>query len=1052
MIEFSAPTGLLSDKLALRKKIFANGVSAAALSAALLAASTGATAQDTVEIADERTEPVRTSEIIGPGEGTLVIAEGGSITSSLTPLIIDGPHRLEIIGLLSNTASADAIGVLVDTSDLTLLSDIEFTGDIQMLGADPENVTIADQSNLTGIRFEGAGGFNGVIGLRSSSRISIAGLDSTGVSIATDVTGGIALNGQIDVQGSGGRVAELLGDLSGNFTANGTLLARSTDGQILFVDGDISGRMTLGGVFESGSVAPLVDDTLVNSRDAVVLNGNIGGGILFEGAGQNNTVTDEDGNVTPTDGQIIANGGGSAVVIENTRPADGTLTIGQLSEGLGYSIINRNFIGSQSTDVGLDVTAVRIGGGIGGAVDVESGILLDTGSIVSSAVDGQSVGIRFGAGASVSRFDLAGTGAGVTASTSIVVQTIDGESVSGPGGDAIAVLIEEGATLASINNAGDLGALAAGAETRATAILDLSGSLLEVINSGDIQALSASESTLSPIAIDVRANTAGFRLENTGDIVGDLYFGSGSDTLEIDGGNINGNVDFGTGDDNLILSNGASILGGVDFSESLSITSLGSVVGLQNGTELRATNITIGSDSVLIAQVDPVAGTSGRLLISEQLSFAADTSISVDLLSFSVAEQEFIIADANTILGADVSEFSLREDRFLYNTSFSTRDLDGREQLVLSLTPRTSEELGLSRQFGQVYENIQQGLEPSELVEVALANLSSAEEVEQALADIAPDFTNRLFEATMSNQRILNRNFSERLDDFLGGTKNPGGTWAVEHGAIGEIDSENAIFSSNYTNFGLSVGYTGRFSEGLAAGVGIGFSLFGAETDSGFGTDISVFAPFVTTYVLANYGFLYGGISGTATYLDVERDRRLDFVDGAPLIESSSDGLALSATAELGLDIDIGSLNIKPYGQLTAYNLSENGYRELGGSGAQEIGDRDLNFVEGTGGISLSYDFVLEKTRYSERILRPEIYGGMSRFVSGERRTSFDARFLESDQSLRIDGDLINANTEFAGAAISLFGQGSTARIRYQYEDRGMMTTHSATLNFKLVF
>ena len=118
---------------------------------------------------------------------------------------------------------------------------------------------------------------------------------------------------------------------------------------------------------------------------------------------------------------------------------------------------------------GVNATGIAIGGTPGHAVTVAGGMGV-SGTVTASAVEGNAVGIRLGAGASVPVVNISGSvgaSGGGTATTGVQ-----------------AILVETGANVATIKNSGSILAVRAGTEGTATAILDQSGTLDLVENSG----------------------------------------------------------------------------------------------------------------------------------------------------------------------------------------------------------------------------------------------------------------------------------------------------------------------------------------------------------------------------------------------------------------------------------------------------------------------------------------------------------------------------------------------------------------------------------------
>ena len=121
-------------------------------------------------------------------------------------------------------------------------------------------------------------------------------------------------------------------------------------------------------------------------------------------------------------------------------------------------------------------------------------------------------------------------------------------------------MIDGGATVNSITNSGNLLITRSGSVGTAAAIVDKSGTVGLVQNSGSISIANASALGNAATAIDlcechgccVRQVAAAGKPAPS--ITGNILFGSGNDTLDIQSGNIIGNVDFGGGSNTLTLT------------------------------------------------------------------------------------------------------------------------------------------------------------------------------------------------------------------------------------------------------------------------------------------------------------------------------------------------------------------------------------------------------------------------------------------------------------------------------------------------------------------
>ncbi len=145
-----------------------------------------------------------------------------------------------------------------------------------------------------------------------------------------------------------------------------------------------------------------------------------------------------------------------------------------------------------------------------------------------------------------------------------ITATMGGSSALG--GTATAIRIDSSANLdiplgtgVSIINSGTISAQAATSDATVTtlqafAIVDLSGKVNSIVNSGIISAAvtggNTSSASVFAQAVNVASNiTGGVNFQNTGAVIGDVYFGIGNDTLNVQGvpnvaASVIGNITF----------------------------------------------------------------------------------------------------------------------------------------------------------------------------------------------------------------------------------------------------------------------------------------------------------------------------------------------------------------------------------------------------------------------------------------------------------------------------------------------------------------------------
>jgi hypothetical protein len=349
---------------------------------------------------------------------------------------------------------------------------------------------------------------------------------------------------------------------------------------------DSSGALINGGnVTMSGTMIRKVTGVNLESGSAMIIGGSVDGGVVNGGPGTSSSIASA---------TLLANGivGAPTVLIDPYQSVTSTqatprgpVVIGRVgpdADGVdgnattGYSFINRGSIQATPTDAQVSSMAFAIRGSSSTNYTELTGGLLNTGTIsamsatneaqivsnVSTGLDQHvsATALDIGGFATVPRIDVKSEQ--VDSSTYTPAKIVG--QVSGVGqGTAYGIFIENGAAVDTINISRNASVLA-GVSTTTTsptaamaptgvpftliseAIVDNSGSLANIVNAGVIQ---ASNTALTPganasvvniqRAIDLQnANRSGVQIQNSGMILGDVYFSSAGDNDVLNVGNI----------------------------------------------------------------------------------------------------------------------------------------------------------------------------------------------------------------------------------------------------------------------------------------------------------------------------------------------------------------------------------------------------------------------------------------------------------------------------------------------------------------------------------
>ena len=228
------------------------------------------------EISNERTSPVRTST-----SGDVVITSSGRVTltgQTGPAVVVDSDNSVETAGGSGITIAdqSNATGILLEggrTGELIHRGNLTL-GDSEFRNTVPVNEAIldlTDESGKTGIQISTAGGapFNGNVTIAGGSTLTVIGNDSYGIRAQGGLNGNLALDGSLSVGGRdsfGGQIVTI------KCFEDNSLVKEQVEldgkGKVLVVDGQGSRRRALCG----GNIAALAQE---HGWEGLVYNGCI---------------------------------------------------------------------------------------------------------------------------------------------------------------------------------------------------------------------------------------------------------------------------------------------------------------------------------------------------------------------------------------------------------------------------------------------------------------------------------------------------------------------------------------------------------------------------------------------------------------------------------------------------------------------------------------------------------------------------------------------------------------------------------------------------------
>ena len=974
------------------------------------------------------TNPVTT----GTANDDIRISSTGSVKPTAGAAVtINSNDSVKNEGTIGIQGANGATGILAGTN---LAGHITNTGTIRI----DENYTPTDSdddgdddgpfaqgSARFGIRVASGGTFTGNI--VNSGTITVEGNESAGIAADSALAGSITqTTGAISVLGNNS-VGIRAENVSGNVKlTNGSVAVQGQNAVGVALNGDIGGALIIQNSVKStgyryttapANTSKLDADDLLQGGGAVVVAGDVAGGILFDARPADNSTTDadedDDGIPDAQEGtaEIVSYGSAAAVRIGSSEE---DLTIGPVASSAdGHGIVAKGTIGGAGVYKGVSATGMSIGG-TGHAVTVSGGMTA-AGTIAARSNEANATALRIGAGASVPLIDVTGTiraeGAG-TSSTS-----------------AKAILIEAGGNVATIRNSGTISATRTGSEGSAAAIVDKSGSVTLLENKGTIGISDAAALGEKAVAFDFSANTGGVTVRQLAAasgkpapvISGTMLFGSGSDTLDLADGTVSGAARFGAGNNRLALSGDAAVagpvffgggadtvqlagtstlIGNIDFGGGSDILTLGgtsmyrgtlagsgglavtvgagSTLDVTNTGQVNLASLTTGTGSTIGVSVGAGTGAVTLYNVAGEANFGADTTIDVNLLTLGGVAGTYKIVQAGTLTGAGNLSSSADELPFLYGSSLTT-STPGEVSLVIRL--KTAEELGLNGSEADILGAVIGAADKDAPVAAVFLGIADQVMLRNSLQQMLPEHAGGAFETATKGSRLTAGILAEQGAGRIGSGK--WGAWAQQV-AWGTSKSIGSTSSYDLSGWGAAAGVERQFGPAAALGVSLAY-LTGKD---GWGNNELMSSQYEGgVYWRGDFGPLHGFARATAGAIDFDGERTFSgTVDGATIsrtAEGEWNGRLYSAVAGVSYLARMGRFSLRPSAVLEHYKLSEKGYTETGGGEAFDLTVRKRSSDETAATAMLGLGYDLLSLQADQPWMRVELEGGRREILSG---------------------------------------------------------------------
>ncbi|MCW1383126.1 autotransporter outer membrane beta-barrel domain-containing protein [Novosphingobium sp. KCTC 2891] len=950
-------------------------------------------------LADTTISTSTTAPLATSSAGNVTVASGGTVAVTTgNAVTVDAGKTVTVNsgGAITAGTGNGAMGIFVAPVATTITNDGTITVTETFTAADADSNGIADgpvasASDRYGIHVASGGTMTGSIG--NTGTIAVDGLNSAGIAVDSALTGDLTTTGTIKVKGDNS-VGIRTGAVAGSVNAGGSVSVIGQGAQALVVSGDVGGKVKINGALtqaasytaDDGTTQVLSRSALHSGKAAVQIGGNVAGGVVLY-APVDSSATDQ------STGSIIAFGNSPALLIggaADTTIGGGTTKLGTYSLGIDGSVSATSYYSS------TDAYGVVIGGQ-GGNVTLTNGIGV-SGSITATTIDSSATALLINAGSSVTTLSNDGT-----------IKAV----ISSPGIGGSYAIKDMSGTLATISNTGTI-AVSGSSEDKLAAI-DVSANTTGVTIKQSLNATNAALQATAKAASGYNPDTATVYTS----ITGDIYTGSGNDTLDVGSGKITGNTYLAAGDDTVKLADDAKYIGKIDFGTGTAAMTmagnsrftgtmalngqlgtltladsarwLGTVTGgsqltvnVNSGTfGANATGTTavhalnIGAGGTLAVYVDGATGTSSKL-VADTASFASGAKISATVSSLAEAEGTYTVLSAGTLTGTgNIGDTALNMP-VLYNGTVSAEGND----LLLTISRKTADQLGLNAAQASAYGAILANAVNYASLQTSLLQVADVATLQSQFSQLLPVFNGGTFDLVTRGSRLAARHVADDSSIFtisdVGGWLEP-----IYFRGTEKADATGAGFKTD--GYGLSFGMERRTGIG---NIGASFLYFSgnaktgdAQTVKGNSYELGAFWRLAKgpLYAYARAGVGKTSFTSTRTFAGTADSTAFTYTAAG-----SWKGWTVSGTGGLSYKVDVGGgFSLKPKAVLDYYRLHENGYTETGDAAlALAVGSRNSSALNGT--TTLVAAWSAGQGSYEGRPFTVELEAGRRNRLSGE--------------------------------------------------------------------
>jgi len=653
---------------------------------------------------------------------------------------------------------------------------------------------------------------------------------------------------------------------------------------------------------------------------------------------------------------------------------------------------------------------------------------------------------------------------------------IGASTVGTAGGVATALLIHEGGNVSSLTNNGFIQASALSSNLTisnlsAIGIQDLSGTLGEIYNTRSITAAASVLNDNSQIvtALDLKYRTGPETIYvlNHGVVAGAIKLGAGDNTIIIEGG---GTTAAGPYYATVASDISSAMIGNQTGTVDIHISDYqtGGILSTSNTT---ARNITVGEGgNVQFALTKNSVNTP--LITAQNVSFNTSAAATAPA-RFQLTPTTFLPVSGNyTLINAGTG--SVHFDNFaaaagladsgnpfpfLVNGSFSGTDANGAvplgeattiadlRTLQVNIQRKSAAELGLQGPSAAIFEPFSEAALHDDQYGAALLQLTSAAEVQSAVAATLPDIAGGVRALTIamtdqatgvigSRQRALLTAPKDTRTDFR--------FWGQEFYNV--VADHGATGQPGYGGGGLGVAIGGEWGSLQTGRYGVGYTFFSSQETERHPRDTKTNGDWnmLSAYAAWKFGdfFVAPQINGGMGDFLTRREITVGNVI-ARTPRASFSGYIGAGGVTSGYIIDIGKFQLIPTIALDGMYLTQSGYDEVGGGGmGLTLKSQALKSVRTFAGLIGQGNYA-----YSEGAFMPQVLAGWSHEFINDPVT-IDGSFESTPGSpIHIVGPTLDANKIVGGMSFGYVLRNWSAGFNYDASASSGTLAQSATIS-----